>query len=629
MFLTTPGWVEALLVGSAAAGGVLIGRGTLQRALRRQAAEWEARLRTEQATGQQFCFATLESLASAIEASHTYDLRSLRCMQQTVVALARSLALPEAEANALRAAALLHNVGRLGVPEHILHKSETLTTEEQTILHTIPVLSAQLLASVPFPWEIAALVRHHTECWDGSGYPDGLNGTAIPHGARILAVASAYSALRYPPASRTALSAFQAMNEIESRSGKAFDPDIVAALRRVTAEAEPSSEQTLSGVHRAALPESNGLAASLSPGPAATTRSALKAIADAQRETIGLFHLAQSVTESLHLEAIGDALLNSTRALVPCAAAVLFLAEDTGEFLRAHAAAGANARHLLGSLARIGTFLTGRAFSRGEITRASFLFNDLILRDVSDAWTPFRSTLIVPLTAEGQTLGTLNLYSEEPDAFGDDTLRVMRLIAAPASRALHNARRFAAVQETAYTDAMTGLRNARFLREFLEREINRSRREQTPLAVLNIDLDNFKPINDRFGHARGDETLREIAEILHSHVRNYDLAARYAGDEFVVVLSRAGRIPAETVAAKLKRAVRQHSERIIAREPNFPQLGVSVGIALFPDDADDLQGLLCRSDAAMYVDKQNRVPARPSGEDGRQVVSSSDALHSS
>jgi diguanylate cyclase (GGDEF)-like protein len=108
----------------------------------------------------------------------------------------------------------------------------------------------------------------------------------------------------------------------------------------------------------------------------------------------------------------------------------------------------------------------------------------------------------------------------------------------------------------------------------------------------------------------GDQILRDVAEILNTHVRSYDLAARYAGDEFVIVLSRAGRLPAEVVAEKLKRAVERHAHKLMAKDPSFPNLGISIGIALYPDDATDLQGLLCRSDAAMYADKRDRHAER-------------------
>lgn len=592
MFLTPLDSSDLLLMlGSAIAGGVVAWHFAARRLGQRRTAAPEMQRAAERAAEHELWFATLTTLASAIEVSYSYDAGYLPCVEACAREMAGALALPEAEQRALRVAALVHPLGRLGVPELILHKAGALTPEEEAALRRHPVLAERLLRTIPFPWPVADLVRHHTEHWDGGGYPDGLQGEAIPQGARILAVATTFSALLHPGPFRVALSLPDALAEVESRAGTQFDPQMTAIFRSLVEQQRlPIPTDAPEG---ATTPETD-------PG------EPLAAIASARRETLQLYSLALAVSGTLHQEAFAAALLDGTQKMIPCAACVLFLPEDDGEFLRAHAAIGVNARHLLGSLARVGTYLTGRAFSRGEMACASFLHSDLILRDVSDAWEPFRSTLIVPLRAGGQAIGTLNLYAQEPDAFGPDVLRVVRLITAQASAALDTIRRFAAVQETAYTDALTGLRNARYLREFLERELNRARREQTPLAVLNIDLDNFKPVNDQFGHARGDQVLREVGALLHSNVRNYDLAARYAGDEFVVVLSRAGRLPAEKVANKLKHAVAQYSADLSVREPGFPKVGISVGIALYPDDADDLQGLLCRSDAAMYLDKRSR-----------------------
>ena len=567
-------------------------------AARKQSQRNAAGLAGERAASRHLCFSTIEALAYAIEASDPYNYGHLDCVQRCALATARALGLSPEETSGLRAAALLHNIGRLGVPGHILLKPGSLTPEEQEKLRAHPVLGARILASIPFPYPVVPLVRHHAEHWDGNGYPEGLKGTEIPLGARILAVAGAYSALLHPRPYRGVYTPEQALAEIEARSGTQFDPAVVAAFRTVAAQLRLEDGQAM-------------IAPALSSDTGAhdEARAALEDIAAAQRETLSLYTLAQSLAGSLHLEAIASTLLAIIREAVPCDSCVLFLPEDD-EYLRANAAEGVNARRLLGSMARIGSYLTGRAFFRGEIMRASFLEDDLLLRDVSDPWTSLRSTLIIPLSAEGRCIGTINVYAEEADAFDIDTERVLRLIATQASHAIDNAQRFSEVQESAYTDSLTGLRNGRYLREFLERELNRVQREEGSIAVLNIDVDKFKQVNDRYGHSTGDQALRDVAEILRTHVRNYDLAARYAGDEFVVILSRADRLAAEVVATKLKRAVDRHVQKLAARDVDFPPMGLSIGIAIYPDEGQDLQGLLCRSDAAMYEDKQARRAAR-------------------
>lgn len=592
-----------------AGGTALLGTAAVafhRAALRRLGERAETVLLAERTAGQHLCFSTIEALAYAIEASDRFSQGHLACVGRVTEALARLFALPEAEASSLRAAALLHHVGRLGVPEHILLKPESLTSDELERLRVHPVLGARILASVPFPWEVVPIVRHHAEHWDGKGYPDGLAGSAIPFGSRILSVANAYSALLQPRPYRSAFSPPDALAEIEGRSGTQFDPAVVAAFRTVAAELRAEEEACPSRQNLALAPEA---------------RAALLDIAAAQQETQNLYQFSQTVNSSLHLEAVCDNLMACVRDVIPaCSACAVFVPDDDGEFLRACAAQGINERHLLGSSTRVGTYLTGRAFSRNEQIFASFVEDDIMCRNVSDLWTPFRSTLILPLSAEGNCIGTLNLYATQPDAFPASTHRILRLIATQAAHAVDNARRFEAAQETAYTDPMTGLKNARYLHEYLEKELNRARREHAPLAVLNIDLDNFKPINDQFGHARGDQTLREVAAILQAHVRNYDLAARYAGDEFVVVLAQADRDIAEQASRKLKAAIERHGQRLIARDPNFPAIGISVGIAVFPEDGIDRESLLCRSDAAMYLDKRRKKQETGDREQGTVTI---------
>jgi diguanylate cyclase (GGDEF)-like protein len=597
--------IGPMLFGAGGLSGVVAGGALLWYAVKRRcAAECRARCEAERSSAAHLCISTIESLATALEAGDPYNSGNLDCVLRIVSAMSRALSLSADDASAVRAAALLHNIGRLGVPDHLLHKADALTPEEQEKLRSHPVLGARILASIPFPWPVVPIVRHQAEHWDGSGYPDGLEGECIPRGARILAIAAAYSALLRNRPFRGPFTPSDALAEIKRRSGSKFDAGLVAAFLDVAAEIRIEEL----GCYADGTPFAGSL-----PAPAASwsagvyeARTALEDIAAAQRETLALYALSQAVTGSLHLDEVCETVVESAFNIVPCASCVLFLPEEDNEYLRAHAAIGMNARHMLGSLARVGTYLTGRAYFRGEMARASFLADDLILRDVSDQWQPFRSTLVVPLMANGKAAGTLNLYAEGPNGFDADAQRVMRLLATQAGRAIDGALRYDAVRETANTDALTGLRNARFLREYLERELNRAGRDGTTLAVLNVDVDNFKPVNDRFGHARGDQTLLDIAEILRAHVRNYDLAARYAGDEFVLVLVRSQRAGAESIASKLQSAVDRYVQRCIAREPEFPRVGISVGIALYPDDGRDLQSLLCNSDAAMYSDKSSR-----------------------
>src|SRR5580700_9888102 len=181
---------------------------------------------------------TIESLALAIEAKDQTSHKHLQRMRVFAVGIAKELGFSEDEIEALRAAALLHDIGKLAIPEHIINKPGRLTPEEfeKTKIHT--VVGAEILQRVAFPYPVARIVRSHHERWDGTGYPDGLKGEQIPMGARVLAAVDCLDALASHRQYRNAMSLDTAMVKVISMSGSAFEPGVVEVLRRRYSELE-------------------------------------------------------------------------------------------------------------------------------------------------------------------------------------------------------------------------------------------------------------------------------------------------------------------------------------------------------------------------------------------------------
>lgn len=570
-------------------------------------------LNEESRASRRLCLATIEALVYAVEARTPANIGHLERMQAYVVAtglawLAKRrdgdssgneavpnetsledrtfLDDPEGWLEGLRAATLLHDIGRLGVPENILSKEGELTREERDKMRAYPVLGGRILGAVPFPWPVVSIVRHHQEHWSGEGYPDGLSGQAIPLGARILAVADAYDSLVSPRRYRSLCTHETALEELRRAAGIQFDPEVVEAFCSVIDSVRIQQES------RGSQERNENVATA-------------QEIARAQREMQSLYDLVCSFTAALSLKDTLSLLTERIHGILNSAACVVFLLEENGEVLRAEAAVGANQSFFTASTARVGTYLTGRVVSRGETAKGSFLTDDVELTASSDLWMPLRSTLVAPLKAEGQVIGTLNLYHTDPNAFCHDDQRLMSIVGELAGRAIANARLFTQTQETAYTDALTGLRNARFLRHFLEQEINRARKNDHSLAVLGMDLNGFKAVNDTLGHEQGDEVLCGVSRIFAAQVRNYDLVVRQAGDEFVIVLPETDRLRAEIVAEKVKLAVEAYADWLQQTVSGFPRIGVSIGIALFPEDGSALRELLSHADLRMYDEKRS------------------------
>ena len=190
--------------------------------------------RTQRAISQ-----SLLGLANALEAKDSYT----RGHSQRVSVLARRLAevtgLPARDADVIAQAGLLHDIGKIGVPEAILGKPGRLDPAEWEVMRRHPVLGAQIVAPFEFFAAGAIIVRHHHERWDGSGYPDGLRGAAIPPGARIVAVADVFDALTSSRPYREALPHRTAIQILGEESGRTLDADLVAALIRLTRDHEP------------------------------------------------------------------------------------------------------------------------------------------------------------------------------------------------------------------------------------------------------------------------------------------------------------------------------------------------------------------------------------------------------
>ena len=547
---------------------------------------------------------TIEALALAIEAKDHTTHEHLRRVRVYAVEIGKDMGLSEPDLEALRAAALLHDIGKLAIPEHIISKPGRLTPEEFEKMKIHPVVGAEILERVSFPYPVVPLVRAHHERWDGSGYPDGLKGEQIPLGARILAAVDCLDALAADRQYRRALPLHEAMQQVVGMSGKGLDPAVVAVLERryqeleQMAQAQPPQETRLStdlkisnGMEPAA-----GFEVSHSSG-AKPEGDFLASIAAARQEVQLLFELTQELGNSLSRDETLSVVSMRLKKMVPYNAIAVYISR--GKVLVPHYVNGENYRLFSSLEIPMGEGLSGWvAENRKSILNGNPSVECGYLNDAAK-FSTLRSALAVPLEGVNGVIGSLTLYRSDKDAFSRDHLRILLAITSKVSLAIENALRFQLAEDSATTDYLTLLPNARSLFLRLDSELARCRRTMEPLTVLVCDVDGFKQVNDRFGHLEGNKVLRYVADVLRENCREYDYVARMGGDEFVILL------PGSDREAVYRRILEFQSIACdaVGTVDGLGVISLSVGEAFYPDDGSDAEQLLAEADRRMYKSK--------------------------
>ncbi len=551
---------------------------------------------------------TVEALSVAIDARESGTLGQARRVQVYARGLARAAGITdERELRGIEAAALLLDIGNLAVPESILNNPGELTNAEFQKVMTHPVVGANILSTIDFPYPVADYVRHHHERWDGSGYPDGLKGAEIPLGARILAVADCYVALTCDRPYQKARSRSIAIRNIRSWAGTRYDPELVerfvSICDRLAAEVQ-AIEPRLPGhetMELASKEETPGADLSIqAPGDLVAYHD----ITSTQRE-ISVFHeLSLELGSTLNLRETLSIIAARTAELVPFTTCVIYLCSTGQGNMVAEYASGANAEAFRGRGMSLGEDISGWVAAQREGVINAQAAPDLASIPGGLEMPP-EFALVHPLIFEDRCIGTISLYAMLESRFKDDHLRILGSICQKAAPAIQNAQKFGEAQEEAAADPLTGLPNIRYLRQYFAQEIAKSRRYGCPLSILGMDLDGFKAVNDEYGHQAGDRVLVEVARVLRRSLRESDLVARHGGDEFIAALLQTTHEDALRLAENLRRVIENISLEITPGE--LVRVGISIGCASYPEHGSTLEGLLQVADAGMYLDKRRRA----------------------
>jgi diguanylate cyclase (GGDEF)-like protein/putative nucleotidyltransferase with HDIG domain len=556
---------------------------------------------------------TIEALALAIEAKDTTTHDHLQRVRVYATEIGKEIGLSQNELDALQAAALLHDIGKLAVPEHIISKPGRLTPEEFEKMKIHPLVGAEILEEVKFPYPVVPIVRAHHEKWDGSGYPYGLAGDEIPIGARILAAVDCLDALASDRQYRKALPLDQAMEIVNSESGRSFDPVIVDILRRryiqlerlaigAGAEKEKVKLSMDIKVERGVAP-ATGFAESAESELTSSSGfpiDPLSSIAAATQEAQMLYELTQDLGNSLSLQEALAFVGVRLKRLIPYETIAIYIRRD--EKLIPEYVSGENLRLFTSLEIPVGQGLSGwvaennKPLLNGNPSVEAGYLND------PTRYSTLRAALAVPLNGVNGLLGVMALYRADRDSFSKENLRILLAISPKVALAIENALTHRLLETSITTDYLTNLPNARSLFLSLDHGVARAQRMGTALAVVVCDLDGFKLVNDRFGHLIGNKVLRIIANGLREQCGPTDYVARMGGDEFVVLISGSA---VDDLKERIER-MRAVAEKAGDATPEPSVLSMSVGVATYPEDGADAEDLLAEADRRMYKSKRLR-----------------------
>lgn len=242
------------------------------------------------------------------------------------------------------------------------------------------------------------------------------------------------------------------------------------------------------------------------------------------------------------------------------------------------------------------TGIVGRVVASAQ----PLIIDDLTFSELKDEIHrsfPFRSILSIPFVVHGEVLGVLNLYLRGPEGFNQDDLRILFIVADQAAFAIKNGQLYEKVAEQATRDGLTGLYNYRFFRAKIEEAVAEAKATGGYVSMIMADVDEFKAVNDGYGHQRGDEILKEMARLLKESVRETDIVARYGGEEFAVIMPSTPKREALAVARRIHNSVSTH-------DFNGLRITVSIGLATYPSPGvNSTDELISAADKRAYEAK--------------------------
>jgi len=538
--------------------------------------------------------ASVRALAAAVDARDPYT----RSHSARVAALSRGIAeemqLSADQVRRIQLGALLHDIGKIGVPDAILNNPGALSPDEWVIMRSHSMLGASIVNAVEPLRDLVPIVRSHHERYDGGGYPDQLGGDLVPIEAYVVAAADAFEVIVSRRAYKPAQTVEHACAELLRCRGTQFHPAVVDAFLRLIERDRAQGAAQLRRIAGILHEDIEDV-----PGPGVLLEQFAASAQTHGRQLAILQRLASEISAVLDIDELAERLLRIICDAMGYENGFLLTLDDAGDDLVIRAAVGPSGSYVGQHLPR-GQGISWWVVERGELQNVADGRLDPRFYGPSE----IRSVLCVPLQLGDERIGVLGVESTRLAAFGREDEDLLTAVSHQVAAAVRVAKLHQAAKTAAATDPLTGLPNRRSFFQRLEREL--AGRDGAPLSVAIVDANGLKALNDGFGHAAGDEALVRVGAILQAGVREGDLVARIGGDEFAVLFAGAPILTAERIVRRLAERIANSTLGIGHRLPT-----IAWGVADASGEST-VDALVEAADRAMYRQKQHmrkRTPA--------------------
>jgi diguanylate cyclase (GGDEF)-like protein len=405
---------------------------------------------------------------------------------------------------------------------------------------------------------------------------------------------------------------------VELPAGLRLEPNLIRILRKshpdvpllAFGDTPEQGRRSFFAMHLAEVPSARGFRSLLTDAKrhnetAKKATRATKRFREMVKRLQVLGDIVSTANSSLEPSRVVAVIMSQIQQLIPSEAWSILLVDEERNELTFEMALGEKGEDLGDFRLKLGEGIAGWVAKNSKPAIVNDVNRDPRFQRRFDEQTQFqtRSVLCAPLVSRGKTIGVVEIMNREAGTrFTRRDLNLLLTLVEPAAIALENALLFQRAERLAVTDDLTKLYNSRFLNSYLGKELSRASRHKTSLALIFLDLDGFKLVNDNHGHLCGSRTLYEVGSIIKRSVREEEIVGRYGGDEFVVVLPDTDSRGALLVAERIRQALKGH--RFLTDLGLAVGVSASLGVSCYPEHGSTPQDLIQKADQAMYSVKE-------------------------